>query len=143
MKKNLIFLIALMVFLLQEAEAVYYGPYTLTAPFAIDGDTIRADVNIWPGITVDASIRVLGVDTPELHAANACERDLAIKAKAFTDAWILANQPIMIGGVKTDKFSGRYDSVVLGNGGINLATELIKANLGRPYNGGPRSGWCQ
>jgi len=122
--------------------AASYGPYMLSAPIAIDGDTLRADVQIWPNTTVDVSIRVIGVDTPELHALNACERDLAQKAKIFTDAWIQANAPLTIGAVKPDKYSGRFDAVVTSRGGASLATTLIQSGHGRPYNGGARQAWC-
>ena len=40
------------------AQSAGFGPCVLSAPVAIDGDTLRADVNIWPGITMDAAIRV-------------------------------------------------------------------------------------
>jgi len=139
-----VFLVVLGITLLcRPAEAVFFGPYQLTAPIAVDGDTIRADVTIWPAIIVDASIRVVGVDTPELRASTACERDLAVKAKAFTDTWIQTNQPLMIGAVKPDKYSGRYDdAVVTGKDGTSLTTALIQAGIGRPYSGGARQGWC-
>lgn len=123
--------------------AAFYGPYTLTAPIAIDGDTIRADVAIWPDTVVDAAIRVLGVDTPEMKASNACERDLAQKAKAFTDAWIQANAPLLIGAVKPDKYAGRFDAVVTGKDGTSLSVALIQSGHGRRYTGGARlPGWC-
>ena len=128
----------------------------------VDGDTIRASVSIWPDITVDTAIRVLGVDTPELNAsalctpsmpveecdklktAAACERALAVKASAFTDAWIQANAPLIIGAVKPDKFGRRYDAIVTGKSGKSLSADLISAGLGRPYNGGTRLAvWCK
>ena len=123
-------------------QAAFYGPYTLTAPVAIDGDTLRADVQIWPDMMTDVAIRVIGVDTPEIRATSACERDLAQKAKAFTDAWIQANAPLMIGAVKPDKYAGRYDAVVTGNDGSSLSAALIQSGHGRPYDGGKREPWC-
>ena len=125
------------------SEAADYGPYTLQAPIAIDGDTIQADVLIWPNIVADAHIRVVGVDTPELHATALCERTLAQKAKTFTDAWILSHQPITIANIKPDKYSGRVDAEVIGKDGTLLTEALIAAGIGRPYNGGARlPGWC-
>ena len=128
--------------LISPVEAAFYGPYTLIAPVAVDGDTIRADVAIWPELTVDAAIRVAGVDTPELRASIPCEYQLAIKAKEFTDAWIQAQAPLMIGAVKPDKYAGRYDAVVTGKNGTSLAKALIDAGHGRSYSGGARLGWC-
>lgn len=118
----------------------YPGPYPAMAPFGIDGDTFKATVPIWPDLSADVSIRVAGVDTPELHATSQCERDLANKAKAFTDSWLMTG-PIMLTKITPDKYSGRVDAVVIGPTG-NLADALIAAGLGRPYNGGKRQPWC-
>lgn len=130
-------------FLSSPSWSAFYGPYTLIAPIAVDGDTINADVTIWPDITVDAGIRVRGVDTPEIRGSTGCERDLAVKAKAFTDLWLITNQPISISSVAPDKYSGRYDAVVTGLGGAVLAADLINAGHGVPYSGGARKPWCQ
>lgn len=125
------------------ASAAYYGPYVLVAPIAIDGDTIRAEVPVWPGIDADASIRVIGVDTPELTGAKCPEeKSAALKAKAFTDSWLLAHAPIVIGNVIQDKYSGRYDAVVTGRDGERLSDALIQSGNGRKYNGGARGAWC-
>lgn len=142
MIKRIIFAVAIFCFLSSPSWSAFYGPYALLAPMATDGDTINADVPIWPGVTVDAGIRVRGVDTPELRGATACERDLAVKAKAFTDMWLLTHQPISISSVAPDKYSGRYDAVVTGLGGAVLATDLINAGHGVPYSGGARKPWC-
>ena len=139
MKKLLVIL--LFCFLSSPSFAAYFGPYSLIAPVAIDGDTLRADVPVWPGVNIDASIRVIGVDTPETNIA--CEKERAIAAKAFTESWINRNSPIVIGSVKPDKYSGRYDAIVTGAGGERLSAALIQAGHGRVYNGGVRQSWCK
>ena len=135
-------ILAVVCFLSSPSFAASYGPYTLIAPVAIDGDNIRADVMIWPDITVDVSIRVIGADTPELRSSLLCERVLAIKARTFTDGWIILNQPLTINLVKPDKFAGRVDAVISGKTG-SLADALIAAGIARPYTGGARQPWCQ
>lgn len=137
-------------FLSLPSWSAFYGPYTLIAPIAIDGDTIKASVPVWPGMNIDASIRVIGVDTPELtpagcatKAENDAIRAAAVRAKEFVDAWISRNSPVVIGGVKQDTYSGRYDAVVTGSGGERLSAALIQAGLGRVYNGGKRQTWCK
>lgn len=135
-------LLVLVGFFSPPAWSAFYGPYSVSAPIAIDGDTIRGDVAIWPDMTADIAIRVRGVDTPELHGATQCERDLAQKAKEFTDAWLASNAPILIGLVASDKYAGRVDAVVTGLGGKVLAEALIQSGNGRPYSGGTRQPWC-
>jgi endonuclease YncB( thermonuclease family) len=49
----------------------------------VDGDTIAMAVDIWPGLTQQATVRVFRVDTPELRAAQQCEKELAAKAAQF------------------------------------------------------------
>ena len=129
-------------FLSSPSYAASYGTYALTSPVTIDGDTIRADVMIWPYITAGVAIRVIGVDTPEMKASSLCERALAIKARAFTDDWIILNQPITINFIKPDKYPGRVDAVVSGKSGL-LSGALISAGIARPYSGGARQPWCQ
>ena len=147
--KKLLFVI-LCCFLSPSSYAVSYGPYSLIAPTAIDGDTLRADVPVWPMVSVDASIRVIGVDTPELTSAGCATKEendaikaAALAAKAFTESWINRNSPIVIGNVKPDAYSGRYDAVVTGAGGERLSDALIQSGHGRKYNGGKRQTWCK
>ena len=71
------------------------------------------------------------------------EKERAIAAKAFTESWINRNSPIVIGSVKPDKYSGRYDAIVTGAGGERLSDALIKSGHGRVYNGGARQPWCK
>src|SRR4030066_360687 len=118
-------LFAVLFFVCTPVLAAQFGPYMLIAPIAIDGDTIRADVPIWPGVSIDASIRVIGVDTPETNIA--CEKARALAAKAFTEAWINRNSPVVISSVKPDKFGGRYVAVVTGAGGERLSAALIQS----------------
>ena len=138
-----LFVVVTFCFFSSTSWSASYGPYPLITPIATDGDTIKANMPVWPGLFVEAGIRVRGVDTPETNGSSTCERDLARRAKAFTEMWITSNQPITISGVEPDKYSGRYAAVVTGRGGSVLATELINAGHGRFYNGGARSPWCQ
>lgn len=140
--KAIINSLLMLIALAAPAQAALYGPYILTAPVAIDGDTLRADVEIWPDQIASVAIRVRDVDTPELRATSACERALAVKARDFTDAWLQANAPVTIARVGPDKYAGRFDAVVTGRDGSTLAAALIAAGHGRPYHGGARQSWC-
>jgi len=126
-----------------SSAAGMYGPHILHAPIAIDGDTVRGEVDIWPGLSVDGAFRVAGVDTPEIEQARcSAEKSKGISAKAFTDAWLSTQQPVSVGAIRPDKYSGRYDAVLTGRDGSVLAAELIKSGHGRPYSGGARRSWC-
>lgn len=142
-----VILVVAFCFLSFPLQAGYSGPYSLIAPMAVDGDTIKADVPVWPGVNIDARIRVIGVDTPELAPAGCATpaENAAIRAAAareFVNAWLNRNSPAVIGSVKQDTYSGRYDAVVTGSGGERLSTALIQSGHGRKYNGGKRQTWC-
>ena len=145
MIRRIVFLF-LFCFLSPPLLAASYGPYTLIAPVAIDGDTIKAKVEIWPGISVEANIRVAGVDAPEFvgngtRVIPPCEKDMATKARDFTQAWIGTHQPLTIQRVQSFKFG--IGAVVVGKDQSLLAGALIAAGIGRPYSGGARQLWCQ
>jgi hypothetical protein len=55
--------------------AVSYGPYSLIAPIAVDGDTVKASIAIFPGLYYEASIRIVGVDTPEINGKCTTEKE--------------------------------------------------------------------
>ncbi len=44
--------------------------------------------------------------------------------------------------MRHDKFGGRVLARVESNAGEDIATLLIAAGLGRPYDGGKRASWC-
>ena len=134
--------IVVVCFLPSASWGASYGPYSLIAPIAVDGDTIRADVMIWPGLVADVAIRVIGVDTPEIEQSKcATEKERGIAARNFVNTWLATRIPITINTVRLDKYAGRVDAVVLGNGEL-LSAAILQSGHGRPYNGGTRQSWC-
>jgi len=139
------------------SAAVTFGPYDLDNVRVIDGETIEGTVNVWPGVTTNSSIRLKGVDTPEIHAKFICttltspacavektrvdcERALALEAKHFVEV-TLQNAKVVVTSITPDKFAGRYDATVLVNG-VDLGSLLIASQFGRAYSGGKRGVWC-
>ena len=105
-----------------------------------DGDTFTVDVYPWPGMTMRVSVRVDGIDTPEIRGAREEEKALARRAK---EAAIEAlGSKVLLAGIKRGKYAGRVVARVTTEGGDDLAALLIDMGLGRPYDGGAREGWC-
>lgn len=105
-----------------------------------DGDTFTVTIPKWPKIAGDhIGIRVLGVDTPEIHGSCPEEILLARKAKQFTITF-LQSGPITLKNTSRDKYF-RIDADVYVNG-KSLSQELIAAQLGYAYDGGTKSSWC-
>lgn len=120
----------------------YYGPYRATVVRVEDGDSLAVDVALWPGLTQRVTVRVRGIDTPEIHASDLCERMQAQTAMAATQAWVERHQgQVTLSAVGPDKYAGRVLAEVSA-GDDNLGAGLLAAALAHPYQGGRRGGWC-
>ena len=126
----------------------------LTVPATVvsvyDGDTIKVQAEIWPGVTWAGSVRVLGVDSPERRGKCSEEKAAALAAKKFVER--LVGGRVLLHGIKLGKFAGRVlANVQIQDGSItddrqlisqDLAELLIDRGHARPYDGGKRAGWC-
>ena len=98
-----------------------------TSVRVIDGDTLTTRLRIWLGTDQEETIRLLGVDTPELRGLD---RERAVAATAFTKAWVESAVQIIVSVCSRDSF-GRLLAVVERDGdSVNLADALIRAGHG-------------
>lgn len=98
----------------------------------VDGDTIR-----YRG----RRIRILGIDTPELHPARcAREERLGLAAKARLQTLVNAGPFQLVTGDRDRDAYGR-ELRWLRRGQRDLGEQLIGEGLARPYGSGRRS-WC-
>ena len=86
----------------------------LTVPAIVtsvyDGDTLKVSATIWPGITWAGSVRVLGVDTPEIRGKCPEEKAKAIAAREFVKLTIRKHSigdEVVLHNVKLGKYAGR------------------------------------
>ena len=130
--------------LLLLAFPAFAEPWTarLRSPAAYDGDTLSVIVPELPDPLQRMSVRVLGVDTPEIRGRCESERRKAADARAFVLFAFRGAETVEIDVIGWDKYGGRIDAHVRMPDGRDLATALIEAGLGRPYDGGRRAGWC-
>jgi endonuclease YncB( thermonuclease family) len=94
----------------------------------IDGDTFVADLKIWPGLTARETVRVWGINAPEMKGAT---RQAAEAAKQFAATW-LAKGEFYIGACDRDAF-GRILSAVWR--GSSDPTAGVSENLGEQMIG--------
>lgn len=106
-----------------------------------DGDTIMTIIPGLPPELQNVSIRILGVDTPEIKGQCEYERQKAQEAKGFVNSLVGDARTMTVTNMQWDKYGGRIDGTVVVNG-KNIAEELIKANLARPYHGEAKKPWC-
>ncbi len=112
-----------------------------------DGDTFKVNLPCTQDIFCrDMSVRVNGIDTPEMKTKNSCEKQKAKEAQALTKD-ILSKGPVILKNCQRDKyFRLLCDVSVLGrNQGYNLSEELINANLAVEYHGETKAevDWCK
>ena len=128
---------------LSYAEEKTYGDVTVSELGTIyDGDTFYVTIKDWPHIIGDhISVRVNGVDTPEMKGACEAEIQLARKAKQFTVTFLRTAKTIQLKNIARDKYF-RIDADVY-SGDKSLAKELIRNGLGYEYYGKTKRSWCK
>lgn len=113
---------------------------TIRAPYAYDGDTLYAIAAGFPPELAEISIRVRGIDAPEIRGKCVSEKAAAIEVRDYVRALVAAGE-IDVAEVEWDKYGGRVLATVLVDG-RDLGELLIAHGLARPYDGGARQGWC-
>ena len=110
-----------------------------------DGDTLNVEAGTWPGFTWSGSVRVRGIDTPEINGDCQGEEDLAALVRDHV-AELLLDDSILMCGVSEDKYGGRVLAWVFyedENGAIqSLADVLYGLNYAQEYDGGTKPAWC-
>lgn len=122
------------------AASTLPGPIPAMVERVIDGDTIRVRVQAWIDVEVSVSVRLRGIDAPELRARCEAERAGAEAARDFVTA-LLGQGAVTLHAVSRGKYSGRVIADVTVDG-VDLAAALLAAGHARPYDGGARAGWC-
>ena len=129
-----------------RAQPTQYTEYYADVIKVIDGDSIRARVKVWPKLTELTTIRLRGVDTPELRARCDRERRLAIAAKQYVQGLLKPGTTVRIKNIRLGKYAGRIIATVYvkdrGERWVDLGEVLQAANYGRAYKGGKRQSWC-
>ena len=105
-----------------------------------DGDTVKVEAAMWPGLAWTGSVRVEGVDTPEIRGKCEGEKRKAVAARDFVRKQV--GKRITLVNVKKGKYAGRVVARIRLADGTDLTELLIRAKHGRPYDGGRRRGWC-
>ena len=107
-----------------------------------DGDTFKVNINSWPDVVGESvSVRVLGIDTPELRGKCRLEKELARDAKKFTAGKLRAAKFVELKNIQRGKYFRLLADVYAD--GENLGDQLIKVGHARVYDGGAREGWCK
>jgi len=114
-------------------------------PAPHDGDTMY----VAPGADTPAcsrlrwgkweSVRIMGIDTPEMNGDCASERAKAEAARAQLIE-LLGSGEVTLQRDGCDRYERTLARAQVS--GRDVAAMLISEGLGRPYEGGRRAGWC-
>ncbi len=110
--------------------------------YVYDGDSIMISLPQLPIPLNNASVRINGIDAPEIKGKCASEIEQAKKAKEFMKTLIGDAKTLTLTNFKWDKYGGRVNATVIVNG-KDIASEMIAAGHVRSYTGGRRAGWCK
>lgn len=121
------------------------GAYAVPAvvDYVVDGDTFGANVLIDNNLSVPVRVRILNIDTPEIHGKCKSEINKAYLAKDTLLSILPQGTKVELDSIKDDKYLGRIDANVVLKDGRNVGDIMINRGLARKYNGGRRVGWCK
>lgn len=107
-----------------------------------DGDTVKIIV-LLGDLPVKISLRILGVDTPEIKNGEGRlpeERHAAIKVRDYMRT-LFSNNIAKICIRDWDKYGGRVLGDLFLENGENVAEILIRGGWARPYHGEKKKPW--
>jgi endonuclease YncB( thermonuclease family) len=102
-----------------------------------DGDTITiaSKLPYENSLIYRFSVRIKGIDCPEIRTHNLDEKEIALIAKNFVQDKCL-NKIVELKNLSTEKYGRILADVFVED--INIGNELIKNKLSVPYNGGKK-----
>ncbi|MEM6902531.1 MAG: thermonuclease family protein [Pseudomonadota bacterium] len=100
----------------------------------VDGDTIDVEAKPWPGMRVDARIRLPDIQAPETFRPD-CDEELQLGMQATE--WLrerVEGKTVWLADIRPGKYGGRFIARVTDNQG-DLAAALVAAGMAEPWNG--------
>lgn len=137
--KNLMSLIA---FVLSTTPALALDIPHVKVIRVHDGDTFTIELpKTYKIFGPSISVRIFGIDTPEMHGILPCEREKAGEAQALANAFLIGHD-VTLKNVKHDKYFRLLAEAWVGND--SLSSLMLKKNLAYPYFGKTKEkrNWC-
>ncbi len=119
-----------------RAMDIYAGPVRAEIVRVIDGDTIVVEARPWPGQIVETSVRIRGVDTPELRSSCDAERQAAAIARDYVISLLHEGETVQLRQIAGDKYFGRVVADVALPDERDLSSLLLEGGFAVSYDGG-------
>lgn len=104
-----------------------YGPFRAVIERVVDGDTVYALISLGMEVYAYHSIRVFGIDSPELFASDPVERAKGRAARAYLESICPPGTKCLIRTNKDKTTFGRYVASLLLSDGRDVASEMVGA----------------
>ena len=109
----------------------------------IDGDTFVVKAQMWPRQLWTGSVRLVGVNAPEVHSTCKEEGEAAARATDVLKGILPVDSPVLLCNPQEDVYPGRVDATVLTTTGRVVSAMLLEQGVVRPYDGKrKRPPWC-
>lgn len=143
MKFFLIILCLIIPISISAAQDTTYGNLVVSKIRSVyDGDTFRADIaGVHPIIGHNVSIRIYGVDTPEIRGECPSEKVKAKNAQRFVEQALRLASTVELRNVRRDKYFRLNADVYVD--GRSISAILIKHGMAYPYFGKTKQNWCE
>lgn len=108
-----------------------------------DADTVTFNIpGVHPLLGEKISVRVNGIDAPEVRGKGPCEKDTARIARNLIEAELKRAKRIDLVNVDRDKYFRILADVMVD--GANLSEKLLRNGLAYRYDGGTKKSvdWC-
>lgn len=121
-------------------HAIEWGPYVASYVRAYDGDTVTLKILIWPDLNKVATVRLRGIDAPEIRGECDREKRRAWAARDFVRDALGEASSVFVTIHGFDKYGRALADIDIN--GEDLAGQVVEAGHAREYDGGVRLGWC-
>ncbi len=116
----------------------FEGPARGDVERVVDGDTVKVRVGVWIDQELVVSVRIAGVDAPELFRPKcSAEKEKAHAAKKFVEDFF-ARSTVTLRNIKRGKYAGRVIAHIEADG-RDLGEALVDEGLAVK---GARGVWC-
>ena len=106
-----------------------------------DGDTFHARAVIFaPQQPVKFTVRLRGIDTPEIKTSDKAEHDHAVIARNALSKLLPNGSIARLSNPASDKY-GRLLADVINSDGINVSQYMIDNKFAHRYDGGTKEKW--
>ncbi|NMA32754.1 MAG: thermonuclease family protein [Alphaproteobacteria bacterium] len=111
--------------------------------YIFDGDTFAAIVKLENSMRISVRVRILEIDTPEIHGECESEIIMANKARKRLKQLLPIGSSVELSNIKDDKYLGRINAKVKLPDGRDVSKIMLQEKLARKYTGGKRQSWCK